>query len=63
MTYEALEFYRSTYEDLLAVPVIKGIKTEGEKFPGGDFTTTVEVIFKNNSYFNMIHMKINEFYI
>jgi len=28
---------------LLAIPVIKGIKSEGEKFPGGYFTTTVEV--------------------
>lgn len=26
----------------MAVPVIKGVKTEKEKFAGGDFTTTVE---------------------
>jgi prolyl-tRNA synthetase len=30
------------YEQLLAVPVIKGLKTESEKFAGGHFTTTVE---------------------
>lgn len=30
------------YTDLLAIPVIKGRKTEKEKFAGGDFTTTVE---------------------
>jgi len=30
------------YEHLLAVPVIKGVKTESEKFAGGHFTTTVE---------------------
>ena len=30
------------YESLLAVPVIKGVKTENEKFAGGHFTTTVE---------------------
>lgn len=36
------------YEDLLAVPVIKGIKSEGEKFPGGNFTTTVETIIAEN---------------
>ena len=30
------------YEDLLAIPVIRGRKTEKEKFAGGDFTTTVE---------------------
>lgn len=47
-TFTALEFYRSTYEELLAVPVIQGIKTEGEKFPGGDFTTTVETVIPEN---------------
>ncbi|KRX03296.1 YbaK/aminoacyl-tRNA synthetase-associated domain [Pseudocohnilembus persalinus] len=47
-TYTALEFYRATYEELLAVPVIKGIKTEMEKFPGGDYTTTVETIIPEN---------------
>ena len=26
----------------MAVPVVKGRKTEKEKFAGGDFTTTVE---------------------
>lgn len=30
------------YTDLLAIPVIKGRKTEKEKFAGGDYTTTVE---------------------
>eukprot|EP00096_Caligus_rogercresseyi_P003966 TRINITY_DN1801_c0_g1_i1.p1 TRINITY_DN1801_c0_g1~~TRINITY_DN1801_c0_g1_i1.p1 ORF type:complete len:1654 (+),score=500.98 TRINITY_DN1801_c0_g1_i1:395-4963(+) len=37
-----LDLYRQVYEDLLAVPVIRGKKTEKEKFAGGDFTTTVE---------------------
>lgn len=37
-----LDLYRRIYEELLAVPVIKGIKTEAEKFPGGHATTTVE---------------------
>ena len=36
------------YEELLAVPVIKGIKTEGEKFPGGFYTTSVETIIPEN---------------
>ena len=40
--YTILELYRRTYEELLAVPVIKGRKSENEKFPGGAFTTTVE---------------------
>jgi bifunctional glutamyl/prolyl-tRNA synthetase len=30
------------YKDLLAVPVIKGKKTEKEKFAGADWTTTIE---------------------
>jgi prolyl-tRNA synthetase len=36
------------YEDLLAIPVIKGIKTESEKFAGGYFTTSVETIIPQN---------------
>jgi len=39
---EILGLYEKIYTDLLAVPVIKGKKTEKEKFPGGDYTTTVE---------------------
>jgi bifunctional glutamyl/prolyl-tRNA synthetase len=34
--------YRRVYEELLAIPVIRGRKTEKEKFAGGDFTTTTE---------------------
>ena len=40
--YAVLDFYRAVYEEMLAVPVTPGIKTEKEKFAGGDFTTTVE---------------------
>lgn len=39
---QILDYYSGVYEELLAVPVIKGKKTEKEKFAGGDFTTTVE---------------------
>jgi len=42
MVMEALELYRGVYEDLLAIPVVRGYKTEKEKFAGGDYTTTVE---------------------
>jgi prolyl-tRNA synthetase len=38
-----LDLYARVYTDLLAIPVVKGRKTEKEKFAGGDFTTTVEV--------------------
>jgi prolyl-tRNA synthetase len=37
-----LDFYRRIYEDLLAVPVVPGVKSEKEKFAGGLYTTTVE---------------------
>jgi len=37
-----LDLYARVYEELLAVPVIKGRKSEKEKFPGGRYTTTVE---------------------
>lgn len=40
--YDILELYKKVYTDLLAIPVVKGRKTEKEKFAGGDFTTTVE---------------------
>ena len=34
--------YWYIYEQMLAIPVIRGKKTEKEKFAGGDYTTTVE---------------------
>ncbi|KAF8317195.1 prolyl-tRNA synthetase [Clavulina sp. PMI_390] len=37
-----LDLYRRVYEELLAVPVVPGIKSEKEKFAGGLYTTTVE---------------------
>lgn len=37
-----LDLYAQIYEDLLAIPVVRGKKTEKEKFAGGDYTTTVE---------------------
>ena len=42
MVRQALELYRRVYEELLAVPVVPGYKTEEEKFAGGFQTTTVE---------------------
>jgi len=37
-----LNFYKSIFEDLYAVPIFKGIKSEKEKFAGADFTLSVE---------------------
>lgn len=44
---EILELYRRIYEEYLAVPVIKGKKSELEKFAGGLYTTTVEAFVPN----------------
>lgn len=45
---EILEYYRSAYEDLLAVPVTRGRKTEKEKFAGAAYTTTVEAFIEGS---------------
>lgn len=45
---QILEFYASVYEDLLAIPVVRGRKSEKEKFPGADFTLTVEGYIATN---------------
>ena len=37
-----MDLYARVYEELMAVPVIKGRKSEKEKFAGGAYTTTVE---------------------
>ncbi|XP_068175225.1 bifunctional glutamate/proline--tRNA ligase isoform X2 [Antennarius striatus] len=39
---QILELYAKVYEELMAIPVVKGRKTEKERFAGGDYTTTVE---------------------
>lgn len=39
---DILDLYARVYEELLAVPVVKGRKSEKEKFAGGLYTTTVE---------------------
>lgn len=43
-----LDLYAGIYEELLAVPVVKGRKTENEKFAGGHYTTTVEGYIPSN---------------
>ena len=39
---QILELYRRIYEELLAVPVVEGRKTEKEKFAGGAYTLSCE---------------------
>ncbi len=43
-TMTRLEQYERLYEDVLAIPVLKGQKPEHDKFPGADTTTTVEAL-------------------
>ncbi len=40
--FESINIYEKTYRELLAIPVIKGKKTENEKFAGADCTYTLE---------------------
>ena len=41
-----LEGYRSVSEDWLAIPVIKGRKTENEKFPGAVYSHSIEAMMR-----------------
>lgn len=44
MVMSGLEAYRATVEDYLAIPVVKGRKSESEKFAGAALTTTIETM-------------------
>src|SRR3989338_8623204 len=41
---DILEIYKQVFEEMLAIPVIKGRKSENEKFAGADYTTSVETM-------------------
>ncbi len=43
-TMMRLDQYESVYEDLLAIPVLRGRKPEHDAFPGAHTTTTVEAL-------------------
>ncbi|KAM5356447.1 hypothetical protein ACJ41O_003093 [Fusarium nematophilum] len=45
---EVLELYAQIYKDLLAVPVVRGRKTENERFAGGYYTMTLEGYIPSN---------------
>ncbi|KAI1084930.1 prolyl-tRNA synthetase [Whalleya microplaca] len=45
---QILELYAGVYEQLLAVPVVRGKKTENEKFAGGYWTSTCEAYIPTN---------------
>ncbi|RMF55411.1 proline--tRNA ligase [Candidatus Woesearchaeota archaeon] len=46
-TKEILDLYAKTFEELLAVPVIKGRKSEKEKFAGALYTLSIETFLSN----------------
>jgi prolyl-tRNA synthetase len=41
---DGMNAYAQTYEEILAIPGIKGMKSQSEKFAGADNTTTYEMI-------------------
>ena len=46
-TLRMLEVYREVSEDVMAVPVHKGRKTAGERFPGAVETMTIEALMRD----------------
>ncbi len=46
-TLKMLEIYSDILENLLAIPVVKGKKTESEKFAGAKETYTIETLMKD----------------
>lgn len=45
--FEILDIYEKTYNEMYAIPCIKGYKSEKEKFAGALYTTTIEVFLPN----------------
>jgi prolyl-tRNA synthetase len=48
MVLSILDYYADCYKEMLAVPVVKGRKSEIEKFAGANYTTTVELYVPSN---------------
>lgn len=46
-TYQMLDVYADFAENFMAVPVIKGEKTAGERFPGADMTVSIEAMMQD----------------
>jgi prolyl-tRNA synthetase len=46
-TMQMLNVYRELYEEYLAIPVIAGEKSIGERFPGADHTYTLEAMMQD----------------
>lgn len=52
-TLRMLEIYRTFIEESLAIPVIAGTKTPGEKFPGAENTYTLEGMMQDRKALQM----------
>ncbi len=52
-TEQMLEVYASFVEEILAVPVVKGRKTESERFPGADTTLCIEALMQDGKALQM----------
>lgn len=48
-----LKYYRTLSEDVLAIPVLEGKKSEAEKFPGAAETTTLEAMMPSGKALQM----------
>src|SRR5919204_1069964 len=46
--HRMLEVYRSFAEDWMAMPVLTGPKSEGQKFPGAVYTLCIEALMQDN---------------
>jgi prolyl-tRNA synthetase len=46
-TLEMLEVYRKFVEEYLAISLVKGKKTEIEKFPGAEYTSSIEAMMQD----------------
>ena len=57
-TLQMLEIYRSTAQDLLAIPMVTGRKTESEKFAGAEETYTIEALMHDGKLYNQEHLII-----
>jgi len=53
MAHEMLEVYADFAENMLAIPVIKGEKSEGERFPGAVNTFTFEAMMQDGKALQM----------
>jgi len=50
---QILNDYTRLIEEFLAIPVLQGVKSESEKFPGADYTLTMEALMPNGKALQM----------